>query len=72
MELYIFKTNIRNQEKASELRPLFAQHPEIERWTVDTEDIDKVLRIEAAGQLVEKALVDDLKKAGYDCEELPY
>jgi len=72
MELYIFKTNIQSQEKALALNPLFEKHPVIKRWTVDTEDIDKVLRIEAQDQLAEGEFMNGLKQAGYQCEVMPY
>lgn len=46
-------------------------HPMIYDWSIDLEDIDKVLRIEAEQTLVEKEVIDLIQDCGYVCEELP-
>lgn len=71
MEVYIYKTSIENQEGAKRLEALFKNYPSIRRWIVDTEDIDKVLKIESVENLIEKDLVESIRNAGYHCEEFP-
>lgn len=70
MEIYIYKTNILNQETAKVLNTIFSKHAEISRWTVDTEDIDKVLKVESRYPLAENELIRELKHAGFTCETL--
>jgi tRNA G26 N,N-dimethylase Trm1 len=70
MEIYIYKTNILNQEKAKALNTIFSKHSEISRWTVDTEDIDKVLKVESKQPLAENELMQELNHAGFSCEVL--
>ena len=48
MELIILKTNLNNVTHVNKFKPLFDLHPAIQDWNVDTEDVDKVLRIESA------------------------
>ena len=71
MELYIFKTNIQNKKNAKFLDRLFKQYP-VNRWTIDIEDVDKVLRIEASDSLFENELIQGIQQAGYSCEVLDY
>lgn len=55
MQLHILKTNIKNPEDLHKIRTLMLDL-NIKRWTVDEEDIDKVLRIESplnAGEIIE-------------------
>jgi len=72
MQVYIFKTNIPSQEKAKALDVLINKHEGIHRWTIDTEDIDKVLRIETNIQLAENEFMSGVRNAGFACEVLPY
>ncbi len=71
MKLYIFKTNIQSAEKANNISHIF-KHPLIKRWTIDTEDIDKVLKVETAKQLPESFIINEIQERGYACELLPY
>ena len=71
MELYIFKTNIMSQEKAISLNSIFNQDENIRRWTIDTEDVDNVLKIEVENSISEIELIEGIKQKGYECEVLP-
>ncbi len=51
--------------------PVLDSHPFITRWTIDTEDIDKVLKVETKGNLSENNMINLLKSSGFDCEVLP-
>lgn len=71
MELYIFKTNIDDQTRAATLSPIF-KHPSIKRWTIDTEDTDKVLKVETHEKMPEDFIIDELRDKGFLCEALLY
>lgn len=70
MELLLLKTDISSNKKIKRLLPIFNSHPVIRKWSVDTEDIDNVLRIE----VVEKnghEIIEMIKGEGFYCESLP-
>ena len=70
MKLLIFKTNIGNKRKLNALKSVFNNHATIKHWTVDMEDIDKVLRIEAVEPLKERDVIDLINARGLRCEVL--
>ena len=69
MPILIFKTNIESKQDFTNLEAVLAENTHLLSWHVDTEDIDKVLRIESAidnsGEIIHL-----VKQAGYSCEEL--
>ncbi|MDT7832899.1 hypothetical protein RQM59_10945 [Flavobacteriaceae bacterium S356] len=71
MELLILKTDISSNEKIKRLLPIFNSHPIIRRWSVDTEDIDNVLRIEVAEKRNDMEIIKIVKDQGFYCESLP-
>ena len=70
MELFIFKTNIQNQEKLKSIKPLLNQHPLFIKWSIDLEDIDRVLRIEAKQNTRESDVLKLIRRLGVSCEDL--
>jgi len=69
VEILVFKTNINDVKRISDIEPLLDVHPHIVQWNVDLKDCDNVLRIvcrNVAPQEVENILLN----AGYYCEEL--
>ena len=70
MKLLILRTDIKTKKKVKLMKPVFNNHPIISKWSIDTEDIDNVLRIEAEDSLHE----DDVKRMvvenGFYCEDL--
>ncbi len=70
MNLLIFRTNIGTQKMVKSLESLFRNIPTILGWSVDLEDIDNVLRIEATGELEETDIINHLKISGFQCETL--
>ncbi len=57
MNLLIFRTDVKTKNKVNVVKPIFNNHPIIKNWSIDTEDIDKVLRIEVAGTLAESDVI---------------
>ncbi len=70
MQIGIFKTNIRYKKNLKALQKAFEPHPEIIKWSVDTEDIDKVLRVELTEHVSEKEVIDLVQHLGLVCELL--
>ncbi len=71
MNLIILKTDLTTKKKVKLIAPTLDQHPSINRWNVDTQDIDKVLRIEALSPLSEQKVLGLLQQAGVRAETLP-
>ncbi|RPI13529.1 MAG: hypothetical protein EHM58_18250 [Ignavibacteriae bacterium] len=70
MEVFVFKTNIYRLNHLEKLKPVINNHKGIQAWSVDLQDIDKVLRVEA--ELSSPAeIIHLVNKAGFYCEELP-
>ncbi|MGR3301113.1 MAG: hypothetical protein ACUZ8I_01280 [Candidatus Scalindua sp.] len=70
MNLLIFKTDIKTKKEVKVDQPLFNNHPIITNWSIDTEDIDNVLRIEAQDDLSEKEIIHLIKECGFYGEML--
>jgi len=69
IEILVFKTNLTDTKRISDVESLLDIHPHIVQWNVDLNDCDNVLRIVSrniAAQEVENMLLN----AGYYCEEL--
>jgi hypothetical protein len=70
-KVLVLKTDIQNRRIVKLVKPILNKHPMINVWSIDTHDIDNVLRIEASGSLVESDIINLLKTQGFLCEELP-
>jgi tRNA G26 N,N-dimethylase Trm1 len=70
MNVIVLKTNIQTKKKVKSLIPAFNNHAGIKRWNVDTEDVDKVLRVEADQSLQEIEIIQLIHSHGFSCEEL--
>lgn len=69
MDILIFKTDIANRWHKSMAQKLLNNLEGILRWTVDVEDIDHVLRVEAVN-LPPRHVELVLAMGGYYCEEM--
>lgn len=70
MKLLILRTNIKTKKKVKKVKPLLNDHPLILNWSVDLEDIDNVLRIEAISSLNEREVKSIIQRKGFYCEDL--
>jgi len=70
MNVHVLKTNVDNEQKLRVVNALLNDYPEIKRWSVDQEDVDRVLRIEARESLSKSAIAKVLNSKGLICEEL--
>ena len=71
MEILIYKTNLSSNKKVRSIKSALNNHPDILSWTVDREDIDNVLRIEASESVQEIEFRKLMKRYGIFCEVLP-
>lgn len=71
MELFILTTNVKNKHGLKFLSPLLNKHPLVNRWTIDLEDRDKVLRIEATREAKEIDIINLIVASGIKCASLP-
>ena len=72
MEILVFKTDIKTNNRLSKVGPIFNNHPNIKMWSIDTEDIDNVLRIEVDENLSENEVIQLIQPIGLQCEVLTY
>ncbi len=63
----VFKTDIENHEKVKLLKPVFDELHSVIEWSVDTQDVDKVLRIETKGSMTERKIIDLMSTIGVAC-----
>lgn len=67
MKLLIFKTNIVNESRIKKVNALLAYNPGLVDWSIDMEDRDKVLRIEAEDQVIESDVMEIVNSWGVEC-----
>lgn len=71
MDILVFKTNILREDDVEKVTFMMNEDVRIKRWTVDREDCDKVLRVEA-NEMLPDEIIELIRQAGYACEELTY
>ena len=69
-KLLIFRTDIKTKKKVKVVKSLFNNHAYIIDWSVDLEDIDNVLWINATEQLAESDVINLIKPKGFYCDAL--
>lgn len=72
MEIYILKTDLNSVQDVKTIAPIFDLHPSIISWNVDTQDLDKILRIESKIDLIETEIIALLNIYGVQSETLTY
>ena len=69
MEILIFKTNLTDARRISDVEVTLDVHPQIIGWNVDLNDSDNILRI-VSNNIAATEVESMLLSAGYYCEEL--
>ncbi len=69
MEILVFKTNLPDAKRISDIESDLDIHPHIIEWNVDLHDRDNILRI-VANNVSPETIENLLFNAGYYCEEL--
>ncbi|WP_103071634.1 hypothetical protein [Aquimarina sediminis] len=70
MELLLFRTDIKSKKKVRHVTPILDRHSDILKWSIDLEDIDNVLRIEATTNLTEDEIVSLVRVHGFYIQTL--
>ena len=72
MEVLVFRNRPSKSRKLmDQFAWVFNQHPYINDWNVDLQDIDKVLRVEASDRLSEADVIDIAQTFGFfNCESV--
>ncbi|KFF15831.1 hypothetical protein [Flavobacterium hydatis] len=68
-KIYIFKTNIEQLRTDCEVTKTLNNHVDILQWSVDTDDVDYVLRIVSETLKVE-TIINIINDLGHECQEL--
>ena len=69
MDILVFKTNITDSKRISDIESDLNVHPNIIEWNVDLQDCDNILRI-LSNNVVPSTIETILFNAGYYCEAL--
>lgn len=65
--ILLFRTDI--EQLTDELQSLLNAHHSVQRWSIDTEDVDRVLKI-VGDDVNGEQIVGGLLSLGHICEEL--
>lgn len=72
MQNLIFKTNIASKADLNEVKTILDNHCLIQKWTVDVEDVDKVLRVVPKGKVTYADIITLLTQQGFSCADLDH
>jgi len=67
--LFIFKTDIEELCPNCEVYKALNKHAGVQQWSIDTDDVDRVLRIES-GKLSSEEIISIVNSLGHECQEL--
>ncbi len=70
MEILIFRTDIKSKKKVKTIKPILNAQDYIHKWTIDLQDIDNVLRIEAKNKITEQKVMNLIRNKGFYIEEM--
>lgn len=65
--ILLFRTDI--HQISDELQSILNAHHSVQRWSIDVEDVDKVLKI-VGHELNGNQIIGDLQSLGHFCEEM--
>lgn len=69
MQVYKFKTNINCGNCVKRVTPFIEKLNGIEKWEVDTDSPDKVLRVES-NLATQQEVIDSVRKVGFEIESI--
>jgi hypothetical protein len=69
MEILVLKTNIESDD-LPRLKQQLGKIPDIQKWTIDLDDCDHVLRIESPTENLLPYIVQEVEALGLLCVEL--
>lgn len=68
--IIVFRTTIKSESDIKHITQYLNNHEGITDWSVDLEDWENILRIEAKDGIEIKKLIQHIHALGYNCEEL--
>ncbi|MCC9070362.1 hypothetical protein LNQ49_01930 [Flavobacterium sp. F-65] len=68
-KIFIFKTNIQQLCANCTVSKTLSNHADILQWSIDTEDIDCVLRV-VSEYLTVDMIINIINNLGHECQEL--
>lgn len=68
--ILVFKTNIASAQDVLTIAPSLDADPTIEKWNIDHDDADHILRIESTHQDL-SYFIRIVNENGFYCQELP-
>lgn len=71
MEILVLKTNIELHD-LPKIKRQFDQLPTVQKWTIDFDDCDHILRIESLTQSVLPIIIKKISALGLICTDLEY
>jgi hypothetical protein len=69
-KIHIFKTNIDKIYPDCAINTTLGNHKDIKQWSVDCEDVDRVLRV-VSETLQPEVIIGIINELGHECQELP-
>lgn len=69
-QLFILKTNVKTNKDIEALKLILNDNCNVIKWSIDTEDIDNVLKIEATVHIEEEHIINKMNEAGFYCDVL--
>lgn len=69
--ILVFKTNIHTDMDKHRIKETLSSVKAIEEWSVDTEDIDRVLRV-VSYELCPEEIIKTINAIGFNCQELDW
>lgn len=71
MKVFVYKTDIESPQQLHQVGELLNIHSRIYSWSVDVENKDRVLRVEADDSMHDEAIFTLVHAGGFRCEVLP-
>ncbi|MEQ9168040.1 MAG: hypothetical protein RLO12_17395 [Fulvivirga sp.] len=72
MEILVFKTSINSYSDIQNIAKSLNNHPQIQEWSVDLDDYERVLRIKAMDRSSKLGIAECIRAFGFDCEDLDH
>lgn len=69
--ILVFKTNIHTDMDKHRIEAALSEMKHIEEWSVDMEDIDRVLRV-VSFELCPEEIISFIRSVGFECQELDW
>lgn len=69
-KIHVFKTNIDQIYPDCAVNTTLSNHLDIEQWSIDCEDCDRVLRV-VSETLNPDVIITIINSLGHECQELP-